>query len=112
MQANGRSRELTVVTNRALVVDEIYALKIKAALQGSSLSLKITSDAGRELPVRILVSGASGIPERAVLPVEGELRLEGTLDSANRPYVGVLIPEDNHGDRYEFLDERLTHMGE
>lgn len=112
MEALGKTRDVTIVTNRTLLLDDVYDLSVSATREGTSLLLTLSSTAERALPVVLRISGVNGIPEQVVIPAGGKLNLYGTLEQPNRPYVGLLIPENNDSDRREFLDDRLVQMAD
>lgn len=112
MEADGKGREVTIVSGRTLVLNEIYDLTVSAVRSKGEVAVTVTSRADRALSFRLQVNGAAGMDKTIELPSGTAVTLRGKLLHRNRPFVGLLIPEGNESDRREILDDRLLHMGE
>ena len=100
--------DLTIVNGKEYVLDgAIYDLKADAKANGDTVKLTLRLNGDQDLPVEIKVSNITGMNGAYIVPANGELTLEGKFVNAKVPYVGLVIPNGNLGDKVEFIDERL-----
>ncbi len=102
MEANGRTRALTVVTGKTYPVSTMETLRVEHTAKDGMLTLTVIAPALSD--VKLLVSGVDSIPQHLVIPPEGFITLRAKLLNDKLPYVGVAV---FCGERYEFTDPRL-----
>lgn len=111
MNYGDMTRKLTVISGKTYELDgALYALDVTAAADKGKVTVTVYAKGEHDLPVEIKTDNLKGIDAKTVIVMkngEGELTLTGEIINPKKPYVGIVIPNGNLGDKIEFLDERL-----
>ncbi|MCI5924238.1 MAG: hypothetical protein SOR38_08930, partial [Oscillospiraceae bacterium] len=63
-----------------------------------------------DIPIRIKTDNVTGMDVSAIVPIEngeGRMVFHGELTEANKPFVGLVIPNNDLSEKVEFSDPRL-----
>ena len=108
--ANGESRLLTVVSGREYRIDgPLYQFSARADVSGGRISIRLSLQSSTAVGVTLRLSNATGFPASFMMEAGDAVTREytGQLIDAQKPFVGLAIPDRHLGDAVELLDSRL-----
>ena len=111
MRYDDMVKDITVISGNRYTFDgALYDVKAEAVLEGTHVTLTVTAKGECDIPIRIKTDNVTGMDVSAIVPIEngeGRMVFHGELTEANKPFVGLVIPNNDLSEKVEFSDPRL-----
>ena len=111
MRYDDMVKDITVISGSRYTFDgALYDVKAEAVLEGTHVTLTVTAKGECDIPVRIKTDNVTGMDVSAIVPIEngeGRMVFHGELIKADKPFVGLVIPNNDLSEKVEFSDPRL-----
>ena len=114
MRYDGMVKEITVIAGSRYTYDgALYDVKTKVEVEGSHVTLRVAVRGESDLPVRVKTENLKGMDVSAIVPVEageGSMEFHAEIVDGKKPFVGIVIPNNDLRERVEFVDPRLANL--
>ena len=111
MRYDDMVKDITVISGSRYTFDgALYDVKAEAVLEGTHVTLTVTAKGECDIPIRIKTDNVTGMDVSAIVPIEngeGRMVFHGELIKADKPFVGLVIPNNDLSEKVEFSDPRL-----
>lgn len=112
MRYDDMEKSITVVSGKQYTIDgALFDVQASAAVSGKKVTVTVDIKAETDMPIKVMTDNITGMEHNFVVPVangKGRIAFEGELIDEAKPFVALIVPNNDLAERVEVSDPRLA----